>query len=361
MKFIGNKKIYIAIAILLLIYVMFILTTKGKPLIDTQEANKPKSFLAIHAPITSRPASLNLSGYIEAKNVAIISAQTDGIIKEILAKQGQRIKAGDTILLLDEKDKVTDFNRAKQALQQTANELKINQKLAKEGFIPPTKLEAVKTTYSEALNNMEKAKQNLEFTKIKAPIDGYVDKINFKKGDNLNNFTGKEITKIFNDNGFVVISAIPQNNIHKIKIGQKAIIKINEHQSINGTIDFISNLADQGTRTYHCEIDLENKMQDILLKMIGSPIDLKIIFDEVDTIYLPDSAVFLDDNGHLALKIINKNTVKLLPVEIIENENNGKSWFTSSDLKNYDHNIDVIIRGGGFLKEGDATNNIKFE
>ena len=122
----------------------------------------------------------------------------------------------------------------------------------------------------------------------------------------------------------------------------------------------LSSIAESGTRTYYGEIKLDNTDNDLLLKMIGTPVQAKIIFDKLNAIKLKDSAVYIDDNGVLNAKLIDdKKIVHSIPVSILESNSDGTTMFTSDNLKNKNE-LDVIVRGAGFLKSGDEIKNVVY-
>ena len=304
-------------------------------------------------------ANVEISGYIDAKYTITIIPQTDGIIKDILVSQGQKVNEGDIILEIDEKDKLTDLKRAEQLLIQKKKELTISDNLLKTGDTPLTLNNQVKTAYQDAVTQLEKAKNQLNFTKVKATISGYVDKIDVKKGDYIDGRT--LITKIFDDKNFIAIVSIPQSKIQMIDVGQKAKILINEKE-FNGAVSFISNIADSRTKNYYSEINLNlsDKDKAFIVKMLNSPAQIKISYKELPAIQLSDSATYLNDDGYLTIKILNSNKkVSSIPVELLSSDKSGNSWFYSEKLNNKNE-IEVIVRGGGFINDGDEIESIEY-
>jgi len=133
-----------------------------------------------------------------------------------------------------------------------------------------------------------------------------------------------------------------------------------DENAIHGSIKFISNIADQGTRTYYSEIAIDNGDTNILTRMIGAPVQAKIIYSKIGAIKLNDSAAYIDDNGNLSLKILNNNgIVQSIPVEILDSNQKGESWFYNKEFVS-GKTIDVIIRGAGFINDGGKIENVEY-
>lgn len=76
----------------------------------------------------------------------------------------------------------------------------------------------------EALASLEEAKLNLEFTKIKAPVDGYVTNLNLRLGSNA--AANQPILALVDINSYWVHGFFRENFIGNIQKGDKAIITL---------------------------------------------------------------------------------------------------------------------------------------
>lgn len=324
------------------------------------EGSKPSTILVKNVMPEKHNVVISLSGYIESKNSVKLLPQTDGIVRDITIQQGSKVNAGDVIVVLDEREKLAELKRTEQLVRQKKLELNISNKLLKNGDVPLVSNNQAKTSYDDALSQFEKAHNNLEFTKIKATISGYLDKMNVKKGDYVNLGNKEGIGSIFSDKSFIVVIQIPQIKIHQLKVGQKVLLDIGD-KKIHGFIDFISNVANSGTRTYYSEIKLLEDENEFLSKMISAPVTAKIIYDEVLAVMLKDSITYIDDSGELTVKTVDcDNKVKSIRVKLLNSDENGKSWFSGDEFF-AGREIKIIARGAGFFNDGDNVKNIEFE
>jgi multidrug efflux system membrane fusion protein len=344
---------------------IFIVLVLGKKIFKSDSKNHAEDDFKIVKVLVQKAipdkisATVELSGYIDAEHTITIVPQTDGVVKEIVATQGQRVNEGDVILIIDEKDKVLALKTAEKLVEQRKKELNISNSLLKTGDTPLTLNNQAKTAYEDAMTQLEKAKNQLDFTKVKATISGYVDKIEVKKGDYVD---GRAIVaKILDDKSFIAVVSIPQSRIQTVDVGQKAIVSLSGKE-INGKLTFVSNIADTKTKNYYGEInlDLDEKAKSLIIKMINTPVQVKISYNELPAIKSNDSITFLDDDGYLSIKTLNKDhVVTSIPVEILNTDNNGATWFYNENFHDNEE-VDVIVRGGGFVNDGDKIESIDY-
>jgi RND family efflux transporter MFP subunit len=357
-KFLSAK--YIIFFLVIVLILLKACTGSKSSNVEQVDNQKPASILVKNIIPSKHDVSIELTGYIESKNVIKLIPQTDGIVKEINIQQGSKVKVGDTILVLDEREKVAELKRAEQLVKQKRLELDINNKLLRNGDVSIVSNNQAKTLYNDALSQMEKAKSNLEFTKIKATISGYLDKVDVKKGDYVSAMNPSGIGSIFSDKSFIAVTQIPQIHIQQVKVGQKALVKI-YGKEISGVLDFISNIANSGTRTYYSEVRLLTDENEFLSKMLTAPVTVKVTYDKVLAVKLKDSLVFVNDSGKLTLKVLDEdNRVKSIIVRLLGSDESGESLFGSDEFSG-DSEIRVIARGAGFLSDGEKIEDIKFE
>jgi RND family efflux transporter MFP subunit len=359
-----NKNLKLSLIVLSILIILVI----GKKVFKNDKSNDLKnqknisqvSKILVEKSVPKKiSAEIEINGYIDAKDTITIIPQTYGIVKEIIVSQGQKIKEGDIILTIDEKDKVKAVKSAELLVQQKKKELNISNNLLKTGDTPLTLNNQAKTSYEDALTQLEKARNELDFTKVKATISGYVDKINVKKGDYVDDKS--IITKIFDDRNFIAAVSIPQSRVQTIEPGQKAKVFV-EGKEFNGVLKFVSNIADQKTKNYYGEVslNLNEKDKNFIMKMMNVPIQIKISYNELPAIQLNDSITFLDDEGYITLKVLDKdNVVTSIPVEILSSDKTGVSWFHSNYFEK-NKEVNVIVRGGGFVNDGDKIDNIDY-
>ena len=125
-----------------------------------------------------------------------IRARVKGYLDKIHVDEGKFVKKGQVMFTINNQDYLSELSRAKAVLNQTIAELKaeelslINTKLLVEKnvisstqlAIAVTKVDGLKAKKEEALAHIRSAELKVEYSNIRAPFDGVVDRLPFKRG-----------------------------------------------------------------------------------------------------------------------------------------------------------------------------------
>jgi len=133
---------------------------------------------------------LEFTGTTAASAKVEVRARVSGILEEVLFTAGTSVSAGDPLFEIDPKEYEADLSAAEADLQaasaelsQAADELERSEKLLKKQAVAEVRVLEWKTKKAVAEANtrqanaaLERARLNLGYTSIKAPIEGRVDR-----------------------------------------------------------------------------------------------------------------------------------------------------------------------------------------
>lgn len=142
-------------------------------------------------------ANFELDGVIEAVKQSIVSAQISGRIATLDVKAGERVRAGQLLLTIDDREVVAGVQRAQAQLTQAEAELRnarVNldrtRQLQTEGFVSKAALDTADTQYKAALGGRDQASAAVrqaglarEFSRVTAPYDGAISETMAQAGD----------------------------------------------------------------------------------------------------------------------------------------------------------------------------------
>ncbi len=141
------------------------------------------------ATASAAPAgSLTASGYVVARRQATVAAEVTGLLTEVRVEEGQKVKAGEVLAVLESTlaraDTDAAIARAASAeadLAEAQRILRRTRELAKQGFASDAALTDAQARYSAALatrnalkSDADRAKAQLDRYEIRAPFDGVV-------------------------------------------------------------------------------------------------------------------------------------------------------------------------------------------
>ncbi len=257
-------------------------------------------------------------GTIASRNSVNIVAQVSGQIVSINFKQGQQVKKGDILAVIDKRPYQAALMQARGNLRQAKAQLKIdelsvarNKKLAKDGYVDKqtfdaleAKVEVDKSIVAAAQAAVDTAKINLDWCDVKAPVDGKVGLYNI----NVGNVVGisSVITTIENVDKLYVDFVVPSQKLYDIQKYMKAhsgklsvdVSYIEEGMgkySRKATVDIVLNKIRYESGTAVLRGELDNK--DYLF-WPNQPVRVKLDLNKIkDAVLIPDICIQLNAAG----------------------------------------------------------------
>lgn len=331
-------------------------------IIRTPKTNKINTSTILATPRVSilniQPIQTNrevlIYGNIESTKKVDLIPRAGGIIKNISAKSGSRLKAGDTILSIDIDTREDEVKQAKATLEHTKSEYEAIKKLATKGYATTTTVAKNKAAYESALANYERYKLELANTVIKAPFDGFLDKVSIDVGDIVLANTTVLGTYI-DDKSFVASGYISQRDRNYIQENQEAIIKMSntsydEDLEFTTKVTFVSKVADKSTRTYRIEFEIPSAYLQFMLH--GQIVEISVKADDIAAYKIPSAVLNLNEKGSLGVKIATtENKVKFEEITILKEKGNYMEVLLKNNTNTTD-SIDIIVLGQTYVKEG---------
>lgn len=300
------------------------------------------------------PIWVDFSGKTEAfKNVEVTS-WVNGELKEIFFKAGEDVKKDQLLFKIDDsqynailEQKTAGLEKDQASLNLAISNVNRYKPLVKDGLAPREKLDELEATQKQlqAVVNASKAsiKQatlDVEYTQIKATIDGKVGQ-NLLDVGNLVNASSTILTKIV-DSKKLYANFNPSTNevslINKYKSQENPTVKIklenNDSIELKGNIDFIDNSTNQTTGTVLMRAIIDNK-DNIIFP--GSFVEIKLfITDNIPLLAVQPNILGQNQLGSFVYVVNAENKIQSKQVEI---------QYSNKDL--------AIIKSG--LEEGDRV------
>ncbi len=310
------KKIIILIPIIIVLVAGILLLQKRKQEIkNLPTANQVNSSVRVILPeerkVTEKKPFLAL---LEADRRVEAASKLSGRINELLVKEGQRVKKGELLLQLDDKEIIASINGVKAQLTAAKSRLDYNRKLYvrnsklyKAGGLPEEKLEESKVglesaqaAVQELEAKIESLNNQLNYTRITAPLDAVVGSVLQHQGDLV--VPGRPILTLNSMEQKLTFSFVPE--VDKIQTGQK--VHLRDKANMDGKVSTIYNDARKGLAV--AEVQL-NKTVDLpmgsylpimvtVAEQTGCTLPLQSLLHRKDSI----SVMVLTQEGNFAEK-----------------------------------------------------------
>lgn len=111
-----------------------------------------------------------------------LRAFEEGYLQNIYVDEGQYINKGEVMFEIMPMIYEAELKKAQAEVSFAEIELKNTQQLADQNVVSPNELALAKAKYEKAMADLALAQVHLDFTKVKAPFSGFMDKFNVRLG-----------------------------------------------------------------------------------------------------------------------------------------------------------------------------------
>lgn len=247
------------------------------PAIVAPDANALELSAEDIATVLERPwqAALPVSGGLVARQRATVSARVDAEVRTTPVAEGMAVRAGQTVLLLDDGDA-----RARVAVQRAARRealarlalatrqhessirLLARQYIAQNAFdTTRSNVELAQAALSSVDAQLDIAQRALANVTVRAPYAGIISKRMVQQGEKV--ALGTPLFTLVDLDHLVLEVAVPGADIGRIRRGQKVLFQVDGHQgrSFSGKVGRVNPEAEAGSRAMIVYIDVDNRDQ----------------------------------------------------------------------------------------------------
>lgn len=187
------------------------------------------------------------------------------------------------------------------------------------------------------------AQAELERLVIKAPFSGLLESDTAELGSLLQ--PGALCATIIQLDPVKLVGFVPETDVNRIHVGASAGARLAAGGGdVQGKVTFLSRSADPQTRTFSVEIEVPNP--DLLIRD-GQTAEILIASDGAKAHLVPQSALTLNDEGTLGLRLVNADSIVVFnAIELIRDTAKGV-WVTGLP-----EDANVIVVGQEYVIEG---------
>jgi len=340
--------------------------------------------VTIMSDATEIDSAVILRGQTAADRSVELRAETSGTVVSDPIRKGARVEAGDLLCEIDPGTRQDTLEEAEARLEEAIAsvpsaearveeakarlaEANINQnaaqKLSQTGYASDTRVasseastrsaeaslaqaEGGLATAQAAIRSAEaavaSANREITRTKITAPFGGLLEDDTAEIGSLLQN--GGICATIIQLDPIKLVGFIPETEVNRVETGAQAGARLATGDELLGQVTFLSRAADPQTRTFRVEIEVPNpdlKIRD------GQTVEIGIQADGVMAHKVPQSALTLNDDGNLGVRIVDADNMALFtPVTILRDTIEGV-WIDGPP-----ESAQIIIIGQDFVVDG---------
>lgn len=329
--------------------------------------------------------AVSLRGQTRAARVVDVKSETSATVASEPLRKGQQVSAGQTLCRLDVGTREAALAQAQAQLDEARSrvpeaqarldqsqaqltEAQINQnasaKLSDSGFASSSRVANADASVATALAAIESARAGLrsaqagietaaaavataekeiERLTIKAPFAGLLESDTAELGALLQ--PGALCATVVQLNPIKVVAFVPETEVARVKVGARAHGTLATGQSdVTGVVTFLSRSADETTRTFRVEIEVDNGAGAI---SDGQTAEILIEGQGARAHLIPQSALTLNDDGVLGVRSVDENAVVAFhPVDLLRDTTDGV-W-----VDGLEDRVDIIVLGQEYVIAG---------
>jgi len=291
---------------------------------------------------------IRISGVTAPDKRTTLATRSAGILGELKVEKGDRVQAGDVILVLDGAEKQAMVDTAKALLDQRRKEADNVERLVKTGIAPTTQMDNARSALASARSQLETAQAEIDRLTVVAPFSGVIDQVKVEEGSWLP--SGEAAAVLLQLDPVVALGEVSEREITHVNVGREADVRLISGEIVSGVVRHVSLEATAGTRTFPIEVAIPNPDNKV---PSGMTAEIMVKSEAVQAVKLPRSVVTLDPAGNLGLRILKGDgTVGFVPIDLIDDTPEGLI------LSGVPEDAKIIVAGQDLVSDGEAVNAV---
>ncbi len=321
--------------------------------------------------LEDRELSVKYSAVIEGKQDVEIYPQVSGTITKVCVEEGAHVHKGQILFVIDQIPYKAALQKAEAAVATaeanaaTAKQtLDGKQELYDEKVISDFELHTAENSYRsakasllEAQAERQDAQNNLSYTEVKSPVDGYAGMTSYRIGALVSSSMSEPLIEVSDNSEMYVYFSLTEKQVLSLTSQYGSLdqalasfpevsLELNDGSVYGqkGKLDVISGIVDKTTGTVRMRAVFQNSDKRL---MSGGSANIIIPYDRKQCIVVPQGAAAEIQNRIFVYKVVDGKTVST-PVTVF-GINNGTEYIVEEGLSAGDV---IVSEGAGLLKSG---------
>lgn len=340
-----------------------------------QQSRKPQEEGGKYPLLTLTPEdrqlSVKYSAVIEGKQDVEVRPQVSSTITQVLVEEGAHVHKGQVLFIIDQVPYRAALQKARAAVATAeANEATAKQtldgkmSLYEDKVISDFELRTAQNEYKsaqaallQAQAELTDAQNNLSYTEVKSPVDGYAGMTSYRIGALVSASMTDPLIRVSDDSEMYAYFSLSEKQVLTLTAQYGSLdqalasfpevsLELNDGSTYaqKGKVDVISGIIDKTTGTVSLRAIFSNPDKRL---MSGGSANIIVPYDRTQCIVIPQGGTYEIQNRIFAFKVIDGKAVST-PIEVFE-INNGTEYIVEKGLQAGDV---IVSEGAGLLKDG---------
>lgn len=325
-----------------------------------------------------RQLSVKYSAVLEGKQDVEVRPQVSGTITQVCVEEGARVHKGQVLFIIDQVPYKAALQKAEAAVATAeANEATAKQTLEGKQSLFADKVisefelrtaqndyKSVKAALLQAQAELTEARNNLSYTEVKSPVDGYAGMTSYRIGALVSSSMTNALINVSDNSEMYAYFSLTEKQVLSLAAQYGSLdqalqsfpevsLELNDGSAYEqkGKIDVISGIIDKTTGTVSMRAVFSNKDKRL---MSGGQANIIIPHDRPQCIVIPQGATYEIQNRIFAYKVVDNKAVST-PITVFE-INDGTEYIVEEGLQKGDV---IVSEGAGLLKDGTTVATTK--
>ena len=290
---------------------------------------------------------------LEAEADAEIIAKVGGEVRRILVEEGDLVKAGQVLAILDDRQLRLQAAQTRAALAKSERDFNRQVELHEKGLVSAGAFEGLKYDLDNQRAADDIARLNLSYSEIRAPFTGIVSGRHVKLGQEI--AIGTSVFRVTDPTPLKAAVYVPERELARLKPGQAASITVDAlaSRSFPAIVKLVAPTVDAATATFKVTLEVDDPKGDLkpgMFSRVGIVFERRAEALTIPRIALLDtdgaSNVFVVTSGKAEQRAIKTGLSNAGKIEVIEGLTGAEQ---------------VVIVGQNGLKDGNPVRVVSLE
>jgi RND family efflux transporter MFP subunit len=313
---------------------------------------------------------LLLPGTLQAFVDTPIRARTSGYIDKWMVDIGDRVKAGQTLAVIESPEVDRELKQGRASLAQAQSNLELARltadrwkTLGQQNAVSKQDVdqknadfEARQADVDAAKANVERLEQLKDFETVTAPFDGVVSARNVDIGTLIAAGSGPELFHLSQSDTLRAYLDVPQRYVTDIRVGMPVNVEIAEfpQERFPGKVTRFAGALDAASRTLQVEVEIPNQGSRLFAGMFC---EVRLHLATANPpILIPSNDAIIRSTGTMVAVVTDGNTIHLQAVKL------GRDFGTQIEvLDGLPENARIVENPTDTLSEGQTVEPVPVE
>jgi RND family efflux transporter MFP subunit len=324
------------------------------------EGPRPVKTVVVAAPDAGAARMRQFPARIDAMNKAELAFRVHGTIKELPVKEGDRVEPGQLLAALDPTDYEIAVKDAQASFDRASKDFDRAKELVDKGFISRTDFDTKEADYKNAEAALDRAKQDLAYTRLTASFAGTIAKRYVQRFEEVQ---AKQPVLAIHDPSLLEVKIdVPESLILQIRPSGSGRVEPGRipvtaefdkwpDRKFDLTLREVATRADPKTQTFEATFTMQApKAFQVLPGMTATvTADLRKVATSEPVVYLPATAVTADESLKPFVWVVDEQTMTVHRKPVKVGRLRGWSIEVADGLELGSR---VVTAGVGHLAEG---------